>query len=105
MNNITISRDQNQLQNEAYDWLNISINNERVGKARCKIIGDAITIYSINIFPEFQGNGYGKYFVDECKKQYKKLIADRVRFTAIGFWEKMGLEKVNDDTWEFTNKR
>jgi hypothetical protein len=99
--NLSISLDKSQLSNEAYDWMNISIDEDRVGKARCKINGESITIYSINIFPEFQGKGYGTYFVDECKNKYKQLIADRVRFTAIGFWEKMKFVKISDDTWTF----
>ncbi len=103
--NLSITLDKSQLNNEAYDWMNISIDDERVGKARCKISGDSITIYSVNIFPEFQGKGYGKYFVDECKIQYKQLIADRVRFTAIGFWDKMKFVKVTDDTWIFTKEK
>ena len=52
--NLSITLDKSQLNNEAYDWMNISIDDERVGKARCKISGDSITIYSVNIFPEFQ---------------------------------------------------
>ncbi len=82
-----------------YDWANISLGNERVGKARCLIQENTLIIYSINIYPEFQGRHYGAEFVERAKQRYDILIADRVRFNAIGFWEKMGFEKYDKDNY------
>ena len=76
-------------QKSEFDWADIKLNNCRVGKARCLIRSNEFIIYSITIYPEFQGKGYGKEFVEVAKLQYDKIIADRVRFTAIGFWEKL----------------
>ncbi len=89
-------------QKSEYDWVNITFNDSSVGKARCLINGDEFTIFSINIYPEYQGNGYGKAFVDEVKRNYKKLTADRVRNTAIGFWESVGFKKDGEtENWVF----
>jgi hypothetical protein len=88
-------------QHSEYDWADISDAGERVGKARCRINGLRITIYSINIYPEKAGLGYGKGFVDYCKQHFRVLIADRVRPTAIGFWNKMGFCDNNDGSWGF----
>lgn len=87
-----------------YDWANITVEDSRVGKARCKIEGDKLIIYSINIFPEYEGNGYGKNFVEQAKQKFNKIIADRVRFTAIGFWQKLGFFDNNDGNWLYERK-
>ena len=64
-----------------------------------------MTIFSVNIFPEFEDHGYGKQFVLSAKKSYDTIIADRVRFEAIGFWEKMGFVDENDGNWAYRKKR
>lgn len=87
-----------------YDWININLDGTRVGKARCKINGKVLIIYSINIFPEFEGNGYGKEFIEISKQSFNEIIADRVRHTAIGFWEKMDFFSVGDGNWVYKKK-
>ncbi len=84
-----------------YDWANISLGADRVGKARCLIKDNTLIIYSINIYPEFQGRHFGAEFVERAKQRYDILIADRVRFNAIGFWEKMGFVKYDKDNYIF----
>lgn len=72
-----------------------------MGKARCTIKDATITIYSINIYPAWEGLGYGREFVDYCKSNFKVVIADRVRHSAIGFWEAMGFSNDQDGNWSF----
>ncbi len=86
-------------QHSEYDWANITAGNDRVGKARCLAEGDVFTVYSINIFPEFEGRGYATKFVESVKNKYDTIIADRVRPTAIGFWEKVGFKKDSGGKW------
>jgi ribosomal protein S18 acetylase RimI-like enzyme len=88
-------------QHSDFDWANINVGKNRVGKARCQIEKDRLIIYSINVFPEFEGNGYGKRFVEEGKKHFNIIIADRVRYSAIGFWEKVGFIKSEDGNWVY----
>jgi len=102
-NNIKIEFIDNNTQHSEYNWANISCNDNRVGKARCHINGKEITIFSIIIFPEYQGNGYGVAFIDYTKQNYKRVIADRVRFTAKGFWAKVGFKQIDEETWVFEN--
>ena len=90
-----------ELQHSEYYWANILHDSDMVGKARCLINGKTIIIYSITIFPEFEGNGYGKRFVEFAKKSFDIVIADRVRSEAIGFWEKMGFVNNNDGNWVY----
>lgn len=87
-----------------YDWANIDFGSSRVGKARCLIDGRTLVIYSINIFPEYEGHGYGKAFVEEAKNKFDKIIADRVRFNAVGFWDKIGFVDNNDGNWVYERK-
>jgi len=47
-----------------YDWLNIDCGSVRVGKVRGLIDRKGLTIYSINIFPEFEGHGYARETID-----------------------------------------
>jgi GNAT superfamily N-acetyltransferase len=102
MDGIQISFIPREQQHSEYDWANIYHNNESVGKARCLIQGDEFTIYSINIYPEYQGHGYGKAFVENAKHIYTKIIADRVRYTAIGFWDTLGfIQDDENNNWIF----
>jgi len=88
-----------------YDWANISADGQRVGKARCQMAGTTVTIFSILIFPENAGQGLGTQFVEYCKARFRRIIADRVRPTAIGFWEAMGFHHEEGDTWVFDRSR
>jgi len=76
-------------QGSKYDWANINVGDTMVGKARCLINGNTITVFSINIFPEHQGRKYGEKTIEALKKSYDRIIADRVRPQATGFWSKM----------------
>ncbi|MCX5815135.1 MAG: GNAT family N-acetyltransferase [Proteobacteria bacterium] len=93
-----ISKD---VQKSAYNWVNISFNGDLVGKSRCKILYEKITIFSINIYPEFEEKGFGKEFIDILKEMFDAIIADRVRYTAIGFWEKMGFSRQGEDNYSW----
>jgi GNAT superfamily N-acetyltransferase len=101
MNKVKIDFIPKSQQHSEYDWANISVDDERVGKVRCKIDENCVTIFSINVFPEFEGHGYGKAFVEFCKENYDVVVADRVRFNAIGFWEKTGFVKRDDGNYEY----
>jgi GNAT superfamily N-acetyltransferase len=92
-------------QRSEYDWADITIGIQRVGKARCLIEGKKIIIYSINVYPEFAGHGHGRGFVDYCKAHFDTVVADRVRPTAVGFWHTMGFRDTGDSTWVFTPPR
>lgn len=93
-----------ETQNSEYDWADISDGCDRVGKARCSIHGSTIIICSINIYPAWGGQGYGREFVDHCKSHYRVIIADRVRHNAIGFWEAMGFCDDKDGNWSYRRK-
>jgi len=80
----------------SYDWLDVDCGPTRIGKVRGLIEGRRLTIHSINIFPEFERHGYGKETVEMFQTAFDTIIADRVRYTAIGFWEKMGFNRENN---------
>lgn len=103
-NKINIAFVKKELQDSEYDWANISLGDNRIGKVRCAIINDTLIIYSINIYDQFSGHGYGKEFIEEAKKHFNIIIADRVRFKAIGFWEKMDFLPDNSGNWVFHKK-
>jgi len=96
-------------QHSEYDWVDIVHDDMHIGKARCKRTLSAetgqatITIYSINIYPEWAGHGYGRQFIEYCKKNYAIIIADRVRFTAMGFWKTLGFRDDLDGNWSYRN--
>ncbi len=89
-------------QHSNYDWMNIDYDNKRVGKVRGKINGKTLIINSINIFPEFERRGYARETIDMFKNSYTTIIADRVRSTAVGFWEKMDftIDQSDNYIWE-----
>lgn len=73
-----------------YDWFNVQRGERRVGKVRALVEGDRVTIYSMIIFPEYQGHGFGEAVVERFKAAYQTVVADRVRPRARGFWEHEG---------------
>lgn len=84
-----------------YDRIDIDLPDVRIGNVRCRFLGEKVVVYSIQIFPEFQGNGYGRAAIDMLKGRFRVIVADRVRFTARNFWEHMGFVELPDGNWEF----
>ena len=84
-----------------FDRIDIDLPDVRVGNVRCRFMGKTVIVYSIQVFPEFQGNGYGTATIDMLKGQFQVIVADRVRFTAREFWEKKGFKELPDGNWEY----
>jgi len=101
MKKLTIEFMPREKQGSKYDWANINADEKMVGKARCRLSNNEMIIYSIDIFPEFERKGYGTAFIEEGKKKYNILVADRVRHKADGFWEKMGFKPDDSGNWVF----
>jgi len=97
-----LSREQ---QHSNYDWMNVDRGSARVGKVRGLIDGKCLTINSIYIFPEFEGNGYGEEVVKMFKSTFDTIVADRVRYTAIGFWQRMGFCNGNNGNYIWNRDR
>ena len=74
-------------------WYNFEIDNNRVGKARCRLNSQAVIIYSIFISESHRNMGFARKFIEVMKSKKEKVIADRVRFSAIKFWQKLGFEE------------
>lgn len=87
-----------------YDWLNIFIDSILIGKLRGKFSEEILTIYTVQIFPEYQGRGYGRQVIELLKEDYKTIVADRVRFSAGGFWEKTGFVERDDGCYVFQKR-
>ena len=92
-------------QGSGYDWLNIDRGAVRIGKVRGLIKGKTLRICSINIFPEFERNGFGRKTIEMFEKSFDTIIADRVRYQAIGFWKKMGFVRGKDGNYVYRNRR
>jgi len=84
-----------------YDRIDIDLPDARIGNIRCRLLAEKAIVYSIQVFPEFQRNGYGAAAIDMLKARYPVLIADRVRFSAREFWEKMGFTVNAEGNWEY----
>ena len=87
---VAIEKDRGQTKVSDYRWVNILVDDTMVGKARLYYWVTRAVVYSINIFPEFQGRGYGRSAIDSLQRDFDTVIADRVRGTARGFWARMG---------------
>lgn len=84
-----------------YDNFNIEYGRTRVGKVRGLIDGNTLTIFSMLIFSEFKGHGFGTETIEMFKVFYETIIADRVRPAATGFWIKMGFDEAEDGSYVF----
>jgi len=83
----------------SYQWINIEHDDQRVGKLRGQPKGSSFVINSIQIFPEFERKGFARQTVEAIKQEYNPVIADRVRYTAKGFWKKLGFEPCSDGNY------
>ena len=99
---VLLPRDEQQ---SAFDWMNIDRGTTRVGKARGVIDGNRLTICSINIFPQFERRGYGRKTIKMFQAHFDRIVADRVRYKAIGFWEKMGFRSDYHGNFVWKRKR
>jgi chemotaxis protein methyltransferase CheR len=97
---VRIKRDRAFERVSRYTWFNIEAGGDRVGKARVSASGKQLTIYSMTIYPDYEGSGYGQRAIDLFKEQYPKIVADRARTRARGFWERMGFQ--GDDRGDYT---
>jgi len=88
-----------------YDWMNIDHDGVRVGKVRGLINGKLLTIHSINIFPEFEHRGFGRETIKMFKRSFDTIVADRVRHTAIGFWQRMGFRPDGHGNYVWKRRR
>lgn len=88
-----------------YDWFDIELSGTQVGKARCQIEGDLLTIFSIMIYPEFERQGYASAVIDHFKTKSERIVADRVRCTARDFWAKLGFQPEGEDTYAWRRVR
>jgi GNAT superfamily N-acetyltransferase len=84
-----------------YDRIDIDLPDVRIGNVRCRFMNEKVIVYSIQVVPEFQRQGYGIATIDLLKSRFAVIVADRVRFTARGFWTKMGLSELPDGNWEY----
>lgn len=84
-----------------YDRIDMDLPEAHVGNIRCRFINEKVVVYSIQVFPEFQKRGYGAAAIDMLKHRFSVLVADRVRFTARDFWERMEFKPLPDGNWEY----
>ena len=102
---LTIKTEDIRKGDSSYCWVNIELGGAMVGKARIKRVYRKIIIKSIVIFPEFERRGYAAQTVNLFKETAREIIADRVRGTARGFWEKMGFEDKGDGNYRWVAER
>lgn len=86
---------------DGYERIDIEQSDARVGNVRCRFMSEKVVIYSIQVFPEYQGNDYGTAAIEMLKGRFSVIVADRVRFTARDFWEKMGFKEQPDGNWVY----
>ena len=84
-----------------YDWFDLERGGTQVGKARCRIEPELFTVFSIMVYPEYEGNGYARLVIGHFQREFPLIVADRVRFTARAFWSKVGFsaESVDRYVW------
>ena len=84
-----------------YDWFDFERDGIQVGKSRCRIECDRFTVFSIMIYPEYEGHGYARAVIGHFQQEHPLIIADRVRFSARAFWTKVGFtaESIDRYVW------
>jgi len=103
VDNLTVNQENIKEGDPHYCWVNIELGDARVGKARIKKIYSKVIIKTITIFPEFERRGIARQTIDLFKKEAREIIADRVRDTARGFWERMGFSDTRDGNYRWAS--
>lgn len=88
-----------------YDWFDLEVLGTQVGKARCRIEGQRLTVFSIMVYPEHEKRGYARALIEHFKTEYRVIAADRVRYTARDFWTKMGFAPESEDLYVWIRDR
>jgi len=101
--NLTIKSQNIKEGDSTYSWVNVELGGTRVGKARIKRIYRRVIIKNITIFPEFQRRGLARKIIDLFKDTAREIIADRVRSSARGFWERMGFSDTGDGNYRWVS--
>ena len=101
--NLTVKTENIKEDDSSYCWVNIKIGDTRVGKARIKRVYSRVIIKNIIIFPEFQRRGLARKIIDLFKDTARQIIADRVRSSARGFWERMGFSDTGDGNYRWVS--
>lgn len=103
--NLSIVFTSREEQGSNYDWAHIYLNTDMIGKCRCTKDDEnkTLIIHTINIFPDYQRHGFGSEIVNEFKKDYHIIIADRVRYKAKDFWINLGFS--DDGTGNYIFRR
>jgi GNAT superfamily N-acetyltransferase len=96
---LTLTQSPRSAEIGAYDWFDVDFAGTQVGKSRCRIEPDRLTVLSIMIYPEFERKGFATAVVDHFKQERACIVADRVRFTARGFWTKVGFAPESEDRY------
>ena len=103
--NLTIMKQNIKDGDSRYCWVNIELGGTRVGKARIKRVYSRVIIKNIAIFPEFQRRGFARKIIDLFKDTAREIIADRVRSSARGFWERMDFSDTGDGNYRWLSNR
>ena len=84
-----------------YDWFDLEQAGTQVGKARCRIEPGQFTVFSIMIYPEYEGRGHARAVIAHFQREHALIVADRVRFQARAFWVKLGFvaESIDRYVW------
>lgn len=102
---VRVTRDKSFERTSSYTWLNIDAGGQRVGKTRVRVSGERLIVYSLAIFPEYEKNGCAQKVVKLFQERYQEIVADKVRDTAAGFWEKMGFEADDKGNYVWKDKQ
>jgi len=102
--NLTIKMEDIHEGDSNYCWVNIEIGGARVGKVRLRRAYRRLIIKNINIFPEYERHDYARQTVDLFKETAREIIADRVRDTAKGFWEKMEFSDMGNGNYRWARR-
>jgi GNAT superfamily N-acetyltransferase len=82
-----------------YDWFDLEHAGTQVGKLRCRVESDRLTVFSIMVYPEYEKHGFARAVIEHFQHEHRSIVADRVRFTARDFWCKLGFVPEGEDTF------
>ena len=102
--NLTIRTENIKEGDSNYCWVNIEHAGVRVGKVRLKKVYRRFIIKNINIYPDYEGHGFATQTLDFFKEIAREIIADRVRNSAKGFWDKMGFSDMKNGNYRWVRK-
>lgn len=75
------------------EWVEIEQQGETIARVNILRKKSIVIIKFLTVHPKYERQGVASYIVNLFKRNHKEIVAQGVKYKAIGFWSKLGFSK------------